>query len=256
MEQEILGDNIASLQINNDCTNIDGDHCDYFTIAESHKDNWANKWDQYPDVYEMYFHRFIDKNPTYLEVGVQNGGSIQIMDKYLKNANIFGVDIDSNVCNLDLKCNATLFCFDINNMSIFQDKFGDTSFDIILDDGSHVTDDVINTFKNLFPKLKADGIFLIEDLLTSYWPVYKGGYLLKESSIEFLKHYIDIINGYYINDYNIPDFIKNLSEDDKYALKWIESIHFHDSVAVIKKRKQERVSSYKAKTFGINRPIM
>lgn len=252
METEILVDSISTLEIKNNCTHISGDYCDYITIAENHKDNWANKWDQYPAIYENNLHRFIDKNPTYLEIGVQNGGSIQIMNKYLRNANIFGVDIDTDVCNLDLKANATLFCFDINNMDIFQEKFGDTKFDIILDDGSHINDHVINTFKNLFPRIKPDGIFMIEDLHTSYWPSYKGGYLLKESSIEFLKHYIDILNGYY---YMTPSRLENLSEDDKYALKWIESIHFYDAVAVIKKHKFER-KEYKQKTFGVNRPII
>jgi demethylmacrocin O-methyltransferase len=46
--------------------------------------------------------------------------------------------------------------------------------DIIIDDGSHINEHVIETFMILFPKLKNGGIYVIEDTETSYWPDYGG----------------------------------------------------------------------------------
>lgn len=44
------------------------------------------------------------------------------------------------------------------------------TIDIIVDDGSHYNDHVITTFKILFPLLSPRGIYVVEDIQTSYWP--------------------------------------------------------------------------------------
>jgi hypothetical protein len=68
---------------------------------------------------------------------------------------------------------------------IFQDSQDDDTFlrsmaaeigniDIIIDDGSHINRHVIDTFKTLFPLLADDGIYVVEDTQTSYWPKFGG----------------------------------------------------------------------------------
>ena len=51
-------------------------------------------------------------------------------------------------------------------------------FDIIIDDGSHLNDDVIKTFNILFPLLRQDGIYVVEDTQTAYWPTWGGGHIV------------------------------------------------------------------------------
>jgi hypothetical protein len=47
-------------------------------------------------------------------------------------------------------------------------------FDIIIDDGSHVNEHVITTFEYLLPILNNEGLYVIEDTQTAYWPEYGG----------------------------------------------------------------------------------
>ena len=47
-------------------------------------------------------------------------------------------------------------------------------FDIIIDDGSHMSHHVLASFNALFPHVRPGGIYVIEDLGTSYWPSWGG----------------------------------------------------------------------------------
>jgi hypothetical protein len=41
-------------------------------------------------------------------------------------------------------------------------------FDIIIDDGSHISEHIITSYRTLFPHLTAHGLYVIEDLYLSY----------------------------------------------------------------------------------------
>ncbi|MFN3077887.1 MAG: class I SAM-dependent methyltransferase, partial [Alphaproteobacteria bacterium] len=45
----------------------------------------------------------------------------------------------------------------------------DGPFDVIIDDGSHLNRHQIFTFEVLFPTLKQGGVYVVEDVQTSYW---------------------------------------------------------------------------------------
>ena len=57
------------------------------------------------------------------------------------------------------------------------------NFDIIIDDGSHQSKHIISSFKFLFSYLNNNGIYVVEDLQTSYQPRNGGSrfYLNKKS---------------------------------------------------------------------------
>ena len=46
--------------------------------------------------------------------------------------------------------------------------------DLVVDDGSHVSAHVIATFRALFPLVREGGLYVVEDLHTSYWPEFGG----------------------------------------------------------------------------------
>ncbi len=50
-------------------------------------------------------------------------------------------------------------------------------------------------------------------------------------------------------------FIQNLSKDDSYALEWIKSITFYDSIAVIHKQKQPKKTKYNDIISGKIEPV-
>jgi hypothetical protein len=48
-------------------------------------------------------------------------------------------------------------------------------FDIIIDDGSHFSAHQIQTFEHLFGALRDGGVYVVEDVQTSFWPGRVGG---------------------------------------------------------------------------------
>ena len=70
-------------------------------------------------------------------------------------------------------------------------------FDIILDDGSHRNEHVIETFELLFDGLAPGGIYLIEDVQTAFMPRYGGSLTLKapNSVGYFADRLVDLTSG-------------------------------------------------------------
>jgi len=46
---------------------------------------------------------------------------------------------------------------------------------LIIDDGSHINSHIITTSNFLFPFLNKGGVYVVEDLKTSYWSSFFGG---------------------------------------------------------------------------------
>ena len=225
---------------------------DFKTIFYQHKENVSDKWVNYFDIYDECFRSYIANKPKVLEIGVQNGGNLQILNKYLKNATLYGVDIDPKVLNLTLDANIHVYNFNITDEVAINQYFEKTEFDIIIDDGSHICSDIIQTFRLFFSKLKPGGVFLIEDLHTSYWQSHGGSYLGIDSAIEFFKKFVDLLNFYHINDHR---FEEKLSLDDRYIFEWLRSIYFYDSVVVIHKLPKARKTHYQRIMVGKRDPV-
>ena len=105
------------------------------------------------------------------------------------------------------------------------------SLDIIIDDGGHTMEQQLNTFKILFPILNDGGIYIVEDVESSYQNMYGGGPKRNGTFIEFSKNLIDLINA------NHSDFI-NLKPN--WYSKNIEFIHYYNNVVVFKKKSIEK----------------
>ena len=82
----------------------------------------------------------------------------------------------------------------LNNIA---NKYG--KFDIIIDDGSHISKHIINTFDHLFDHLNQNGLYIVEDLQTSYIPRYGGSRInlnKKKYSMNFFKKLSDSVHFY------------------------------------------------------------
>ena len=105
-----------------------------------------------------------------------------------------------------------------------------SGIDIVLDDGSHIGRHQIATFETLFPLLPDGGLYLIEDLHTSYWfGLWEGGFRRRGTAIEYVRNLIDDMRGWY-HDRSLGTLAKNQ----------VRSIHMYDSIAVIEKRTRSR----------------
>ena len=189
-----------------------------------------HKWENYFEIYESNFSRFRNRNPRILEIGVQYGGSLKMWKEYFFNAEVFGIDINPDCKNLEEK-NIDIQIGSQNDKK-FLKEYADyvKNLDIIIDDGGHTMDQQLNTFKILFPILNEGGIYVVEDVESSYQNMYGGGPKRKGTFIEFSKNLIDKINA------NHSDF---LTLQPNWYSKNIDFIHFYNNVIVFRKRKIE-----------------
>jgi len=68
-------------------------------------------------------------------------------------------------------------------------------FDVIVDDGGHTMKQQITSFTYLLPKVRSGGVYVIEDLLTSYSRGPDSGYLVNTTTIELIKRLVDDIQS-------------------------------------------------------------
>ncbi|MDR2408910.1 MAG: class I SAM-dependent methyltransferase [Bacteroidales bacterium] len=218
----------------------------YFDIYKQHVGFVSVKSVHYFYIYDMIFSRIIEENKpiTLLEIGVQNGGSLEIWEKYLpENSKIYGVDIDKKCCDLKFSDNISFHLGSAVDNDFMNRTFKDIDFDVILDDGSHICKDVIKTFINMFPKLKSGGIYVVEDLGASYWKGrgYGGGFRKSNASIEFFKRLVDALNLDYIPKNKIFKRKQIMALKEYHSI--IKQISFYDAICTVSKYKQLKMDS-------------
>jgi hypothetical protein len=95
--------------------------------------------------------------------------------------------------------------------------------DIVIDDGSHLNSDQIETFRNLYPYVNKNGLYFVEDVHTSYWEEYGGAN--SSSFINYCKALIDILNA---------DHSRGRIQPDLFT-KQTYCMNFYDSIVVFEK---------------------
>lgn len=165
-------------------------------LYEAHDGYISDKWSSYLTVYEELFSGLRDKPLRILEVGVQNGGSLQIWRKYFPNAQVIvGCDFDVRVARLEPGEKIHIVIGDITAASTVEKiRAISPEFDIVIDDGSHRSEHIIAAFEQLFPLVAPGGLFIAEDLHASYWKSHNGRVLAPFSAIEYFKRLVDAIN--------------------------------------------------------------
>ncbi|MEZ5346340.1 MAG: glycosyltransferase [Pyrinomonadaceae bacterium] len=199
---------------------------------KKNKGRYVEKWDHYLEIYDRHFSRFRNKEINVLEIGVYYGGSLQMWKEYFgPKANIYGIDINPECKN-----------YEEENVRVMIGSQADPEFllkitetipkvDILIDDGGHLMNEQIITFEELFDHIQPDGVYLCEDLHTSYWSEFGGGHKNPETFIEYSKDLIDQLNAFHSVE-------KTLKKND--FTSSVNSIHYYDSVLVIEKNKRDR----------------
>lgn len=188
-----------------------------------------HKWKHYFEIYDRHFSRFRGTDVHVVEFGVSHGGSLQMWKHYFgPGARIFGIDINPH-CKAVEEEQIEVFIGDQADRAFLRSLTGKIPrIDILIDDGGHTMEQQIHTCEELFPFIDANGVYLCEDLHTSYWPDWGGGYRKDGSFIEYSKHFIDSIHGWHSLEkekLDVSEFTKS-----------VHALHFYDSVLVIEKR--------------------
>jgi GT2 family glycosyltransferase len=219
------------------------------TLFYANRGNISDKWEQYLAIYEAELGAFRGRPIALLEVGVQNGGSMQVWSKYFDPLSTFvGLDIDERIRNLDRASNVELFVADATDASQIEQAIGNRAFDIIIDDGSHFSGDIIATLRLLFCRLRPGGRYFIEDLHCAYWKGYGGGLGDSKSAVEYLKSLVDVLHVDHLEE---PAQWNDADEDLIVELrKGLVRVTFYDSVAVLERLAFTKTEPYRRVVAG------
>jgi len=188
-----------------------------------------HKWEHYFEIYDRHFARFRGREVNVLEIGVYQGGSLQMWKHYFgPKARIFGMDINP-ACSTLAEERIKIYIGDQSDRSFLRTTAQDIGrIDVLIDDGGHEMNQLTTTFEELFPRVDANGVYLAEDLHTCYWPAYGGGFLKPASFIEYSKRLIDQLNAWHAQKksaLHVDDFTRSA-----------HSMHYYDSILAIEKR--------------------
>jgi hypothetical protein len=148
-------------------------------ISENNLGTDKGDYKSYIDLfYEKYFLEFKEKKINLLEIGFRHGASLCLWSHYFKNGYILGLDNGCDISLVDNSANQKWIERDNITTRIcdaYSLKFINSlkqSFDIIIDDGPHDLGSQIKCIKGYYPKLKSDGLLIIEDLLKGYFTCF------------------------------------------------------------------------------------
>jgi glycosyltransferase involved in cell wall biosynthesis len=130
--------------------------------------------------YDRILAPYRDRPINLLVVGERNSGSLEIWSEFFRNANKLVGD---------------------EKLEAEQDVANHWErFDIVIDDGSRTSRDIVKSFLSYFPKLEDGGVFIVEDLQRSGDPDIVGDRYHTDSSIAFFKllasiHSVEFVNS-------------------------------------------------------------
>lgn len=208
----------------------------------------SDKWENYFGVYERFLPDSVREQITLVEVGVQNGGSLEMWSKHFKYMakSIIGIDVDPECAKLKYDDPIIEVVIGDQSKPEFWDDFlvKHPKIDVFIDDGGHFCDAQILTFEKVFPKMPIGGIYICEDVHSSYMPYNGGGLRYKNSFIEYAKSYIDIIHQGWWNELDTD------LERKKVIGKDLTSVHFYDSICIFEKFGKQEMKRVFPKQFS------
>lgn len=214
-------------------------------LYRTHTGKVSDKWSFYLDEYDRLFQPYRNQPVRLLEIGIQNGGSLEVWSKYFAQAEaLIGCDINPDCAQLQYEDQRIhVIVGDANAAASRQAVQAITpKLDLLIDDGSHVSGDIIESFLHYFPMLEDGGLYVAEDLHCSYWQEFDGGLFDTASSIAFFKALADIVNHEHWGvgqgmQYVLSGMAKKYGLDFSSAgLEKVHSVEFVNSVCVIRKQ--------------------
>lgn len=121
----------------------------------------------YIETYEKILAPFRNKC-SILEIGIALGYSVKMWNDYFHNSYIVGNDLTlvfDTKAIVPKNFNKILYIEADGTKPEFLPKLGAGTFDVIIDDGSHMEADQIASFNLLKHRMNPGGIYIIEDIL-------------------------------------------------------------------------------------------
>lgn len=213
------------------------------TLHRSKTGKISDKWASYLPYYDALFKPLRHNPVRLLEIGVQNGGSLETWSQYFLEGKLF------IGCDIDPRCGALRYDDPRINVVVgnacgaeaFQKIITFTpQFDIVIDDGSHTSTDILNAFINYFPLLTPGGTYVVEDACCLYMDSFGGGLLHDHGAYAFFKRLVDVVSFQFWRDQaTINTYLRtffDLNSTPAFILDgWVDSIEFKNSIITVKK---------------------
>jgi len=209
---------------------------DLETLAKKFHSDKGMSHHGYTKHYEKHFIEFKYKPIKLLELGIggyefnhRGGSGLQMWANYFENGKIYGCDIHDK-SGITLPPRTKIYQGSQNDGDFLlrmMDEIGTP--DIIIDDASHINKLTIESFKHLFPWLKSGGIYVIEDIESSWWNDHgfdgEPNFLNMQAptSINFCRELLNCVNVKHL-----PGLVNPVYE--------IDSMHFYQNMVVIIKK--------------------
>ena len=186
------------------------------------------KPDTYFEAYPKHFNRYIGTDVHVLEIGVYRGGSLELWrDFFGPEAMIYGVDWEDKGLDVEDE-QIEILIADVNkagSMEMIKTEF--PRVDIVIDDCGHDMDQQKRLFMNLYPHVSPNGIWVTEDVYTSYWgSLYNP--TGERTFIEYTKDLIDELMAVRKPDHSlegVTDFTLSAG-----------SIHYYPGLFIVEKQ--------------------
>jgi len=195
----------------------------------------TDKWGvhRYAQHYQRHLAHLRDQPITLLEIGIggydhprRGGASLRMWKAYFPRAHVVGVDLHDKSALAEERI--TVVRADQSDAAALRRVHEEHGpFDVVIDDGSHISAHVRTTFETLFPLVGDDGLYAIEDLQTSYWPQFGGAVALDDptTSMALVKSLVDGLN-----------YEEHLEAGEpSYTDRHVIAVHCYHNLAIIQK---------------------
>jgi SAM-dependent methyltransferase len=147
----------------------------------------------YLPIYERFLEPMRRTAGTVLEIGVFKGASLRMWRDYFPAATVIGLDISPDKAALAGERIAIEIgnCGDAGFLKRAAAKY--RPFDLVVDDGSHLWAHQQTAFDVLFDHVKPGGVYILEDLHTSY--IQKYGSAGGRPTVQWMKDRLDLVLG-------------------------------------------------------------
>ena len=188
-----------------------------------------------------------------LEIGVQEGNSISLWSEYFAPSEVTQVCVD--ITDKSLPENIKFVKLDQSNeVSLKEFVVAHFDFDLIVDDGSHIPQHQLLTLKVLWAALLPGGIYILEDIETSYWGNSRL-YGYRFNSNKYLQNTVNVVKDFveFINE-GMSRRIRRLPLGLESVASEVESVTFgYNSIILVKKNPEEFAKYYGREYNGADR---
>lgn len=197
----------------------------------------SDKWGahRYATRYQFHFSALRKKPVTLLEIGIggyedsaSGGSSLRMWKRYFPKGRIYGIDIHDKSPHNGKRIR-TLRGDQTDEAFLRQVICRIGAPDIIIDDGSHVNSHVLKSFEVLFPLLADGGIYVIEDVQTSYWPSFGGSSEKPDMPDTIMGSFKGLLHGLNHQEFERPGYTPT------YFDRNIVAFHFYHNLIFIYK---------------------